>query len=130
MPFSIEVKFSPFADIDSVLSGVAFEAVGIINEKISDLMLAPKTGRTYRRNNGTTYTASDTGEAPAVKESQLINSFEEIALSTLEAQLESEVEYGDILQEKRDRPFTEPAVKEAMPEITELVEDRIQRAWR
>lgn len=130
MSFIVEVKFPGFVDLDEVLAGVAYEGAEIIEKKIVGLMHEPKHGNPYKHRDGTIRPASAVGEAPGIDSMDLVGSFDVIALSTLEAQIYSDIEYGNILQEKRDRPFTEPAVEAAMPEIVELIENRVEEKWR
>lgn len=130
MYFSIEAEFEPFPDIDLVLSGVAYEGAEIIHEKIVDLMNEPKTGRPYKHKDGSVRPASDEGEAPGINSKDLVGSFDVIELSALAAQIYSDIEHGHILEEKRNRPFTEPAIEAALPKITELIENRIEDEWR
>lgn len=48
----VEVKFEPFADIDLVLAGVAYEGAEIIHENIVDSMNEAKHGRPYKHLDG------------------------------------------------------------------------------
>ncbi len=130
MEFSVEVKFEPFIDIDDVLSGVAVEGAEIIESKIKGLMQEPKSGKPYKHRDGGVRPASSEGEAPGIDSTELVNSFEIVALSAMEAEINSDVEHGAILQEKRNRPFTEPAIEQAMPEIVDLIEERIEQGWQ
>lgn len=130
MIFSAEVRFEPFLDIDDALEGVTLEGAEIIQEKIVELMNEPKSGNPYKHKDGSVRPASAVGEAPGIDSRELVDSFEAVALSTLEAEVTSEVEHGSILQEKRGRPFTEPAIEKAEPEIVELIGDRIEQRWR
>ncbi|HEY0428993.1 MAG TPA: hypothetical protein VGC76_14525 [Pyrinomonadaceae bacterium] len=130
--FSAEVQFNPFAvvDVDVMLAGVAYEGAEIIHEKIVGLMNEPKHGNPYKHRDNTVRPASEEGEAPGINSKDLVGSFDVIALSMDEAQINSDIDYGNILQEKRDRPFTEPAVELAIPEIAEKVEGRMEEEWR
>lgn len=130
MKFTLQADFEPFPDIDRILSGLAEEGAEIIHKNIVDSMNEPKSGNPYKHKDGSVREASAEGESPGVDSKDLVGSFDVIALSTLEAQINSDIEYGNILQEKRSRPFTEPAVEKAMPEITDLIEDRFETEWR
>ena len=137
MSFLLEAKFSPFLDFEDVLSGVALEGAEIIETKIGELMREPKTGKPYRHQDGTVRPASAAGEAPGIDSKDFVGSFEAIALSTVEAQLYSEIGdsdsingYGGVLEDYKNRPFTEPAIERAMPEIIDLIEKRIESEWR
>ncbi|MET0754057.1 MAG: hypothetical protein ABWZ66_11815 [Pyrinomonadaceae bacterium] len=129
MEFLAEVRFEPFPDIELVLAGVAYEGAEVIHEKIRGLMEAPKTGNDYKHVDGTIRPASAIGEAPGINSKDLVGSFDVIQLDMLSAQIYSDIHYGNILQEKRDRPYTEPAIELAMPEIITLIENRIESGW-
>lgn len=128
--YSVEVQDVSFPDFELLLSGVAYEGAEIIEGKIVELMNEPKSGDTYKHRDGTVREASAAGEAPGINSKDLVGSFDVIELSMLEAQVNTDVEHGNILQEKRDRPFTDPAIEKAMPEIIELIENRIEDEWR
>lgn len=130
MNFIVEVKFSGFVDMDAILEGVAYECAEIIEDKIVELMKQPKHGKPYKHRDGIKRPASAVGEAPGIDSEDLVGSFDVIALSMHEAQINTDVEHGNILQEKRDRPFTEPAIELAVPEIIELIEKRVEDEWR
>src|SRR3954471_23243003 len=122
----VEAKFDPFIDIEKILEGAAFEGAEIIEGNIRALMNEPKTGTPYRHVDGTVRNASAEGEAPGINSKDLVGSFDVIELSLLEAQIYSEIAdlgYGAILEEKRSRQFTEPAIELSEPEIEKLVED-------
>lgn len=130
MSVSVLTNFEPFLSLDDVLSGVALESAEIVETKIVELMKEPKSGNPYKHIDGSIRPASAEGEAPGINSEDLIGSFDVIALSSLEAQINSDVEHGTILQEKRNRPFTDPAIERAMPEIEDLIGDRVEERWR
>lgn len=130
MDFTVAIEYEPFPDLADALSGFPFEAANIIGERIVDLMHEPKSGRIYKsRKTGKEHQASAPGEAPAIDTENLVNSFEPEQLEDLTAELFSEVFYGAILEDKRDRPFSEPAIERALPDIEEDVLERFENAW-
>ena len=132
MDFIAEVKVPVFLDTDSIdkaLSGEALKGAETIQEKIVELMNEPKHGNEYKHKDNTVRPASAAGEAPGIDSKDFVDSFESIELSLLEAEVNSDVEYGNFLQEERERFFTEPAIERALPEIVESVEDKIETEW-
>jgi len=129
------VHFNPFDDPDVLMIGVMDESAELVIDHIEKLMKKPKTGRFYG-----THRASAPGEAPAITgdsppKTHLIDLFDVQNVDSLSAMVvnelgvEGEGHYGYILQEHRNRPFSEEAVENAWPEIEELIEDRIDR-WQ
>lgn len=128
--YSVETRDVSFPGFGLLLSGIAYEGAEIIRGKIVELMKEPKTGNPYKHRDGTVREASAEGEAPGINSEDLVGSFDVIELSMTEAQINTDIFYGNILQEKRERLFTDPAVELAMPEIVEKIEDRIEQEWR
>lgn len=130
MNFTVAIEYEPFPDLEEVLSGFPLEAANLIGERIVDLMHEPKSGNTYTsRKTGKPHQASAPGEAPAVETTNLVDSFQTEELEDLSAELFSEVIYGAILEDKRDRPFSEPAIERALPDIEEDIFERIESGW-
>ncbi len=128
--YLVETQDVSFPGFSLLLSGIAYEGAEIIHGKIVELMKEPKTGNPYKHRDGTVREASAEGEAPGIDSEDLVTSFDVIELSMSEAQINTDIFYANILQEKRDRFFTDPAIELAMPEIEELIGNRIEDEWQ
>lgn len=139
--------------MSSALMVIALDIEGDMKRRIMD---GPKTGRTYRRGatsvaGGSRNTkkfsgmglnrtgkgriitgyrfhrASAEGEAPANDLGGLANSIQASRKSEKETQVNIGKGYGQILEEKRNRPFAKPAVENVIDRIPDIVMDEVNK---
>lgn len=126
----VYVRFDPFLSFDEMLGGTMETAADYIVDEMLELMREPKSGRPYKHKDGAVRPASAEGEAPGIDSGDFSGGFDVISLSLLESQINNDVAHGYILEEKRNRLFTEPAIENAMPRIVDLIEETIEQKWR
>lgn len=101
------------------------QAVELVRGAAMRSMQEPKTGRQYRvPGTGRMYTASAPGEAPAVRLGRLIGSVKVEVVTTptaTEGRVGTTLEYGEILERRRNRPFLNPAFIQNRDRIRQIL---------
>lgn len=133
--YELSGGFGPYAE------ALHREARAIVEAHLEDLRAsilqsfeAQKSGETYRRDDGSLYTASAPGEAPAIKEGELFASIEHAMVDDLVGLVWTDDEKAALLNygdgSLAARPFWEPAIdaaREAFLADMQRLEERIRR---
>lgn len=137
----ISLRYQLTGDFEALGDALRREARAIVEAHTADLHAAilqsfeeGKSGETYRRDDGSSYTASAPGEAPAIKEGELFASLGWAMLDDLAGAVWTDDEKAALLNYGTDtiapRPFWEPALDAARePFLADLarLEERIRR---
>lgn len=132
--YTLTGAFAPYADD---LRRAAAEVVAAHTEDLANAIRQSfegiKSGETYRRDDGSEYTASAPGEAPAIKEGDLFESISHqadglVGLVWTDDPKAARLNYGD--DRIAARPFWEPAIDAARPPFIadmQRLEERMRR---
>lgn len=94
-----------------------------------EVLSGPRSGRSYRKPNGGTYTASAPGEPPAARTATLMRSFRPIQAAPNIAAIETSVPYASRLEtgtpggQMAPRPFKQRIIDSAAPAIEQIMNE-------
>lgn len=110
-------------EYDAILSRFVVLAAQKIRRRMRERMEEPKTGRLYARKKGESFLrfhrASAPGESPAKDTGAYSRSLEVVRKSSVEAAIETNLDYPEILETKKNRPLWLVSVKDVLPELEE-----------
>src|SRR3954471_21074826 len=106
-----------------------------IEGQIKTSMNEPKTGKEYKRKNGSIHVASAPGESPAVDSANLINSIQVITDNALEAKIGTPVELYPIYLEEGTpdgqmaaRPVWAKTAEDSLPTLEAMLQAEVKGA--
>ncbi len=113
-------------ELRKIIRLTAFDVEGNAKKEIQQ---GVKTGRVYQKYRPRRkHRASAKGQAPATDTGRLVNSItSEVIKGGREAIVEAKTKYARILEELKDRPFLDPALKKALGKLERRLEIMVAR---